>query len=164
MPTVSTENPTNPIPTSLGAELPHLQRYARSLTRNADDADDLVQECCERALAHGRQFRPGTNLRGWLFTILRNAHIDQRRKIARRGHHVPVEDWYYETHQPAPQDHHLQVQHIVRNMDRLRPCDRQVVRMSVFQGLPHDTIAQRLDIAVGTVKSRLSRARQVIAN
>lgn len=149
---------------SLQEEMPHLNRYARSLASGtATEADDLVQVCLERALRYRHQFRPGTDLRCWLFTIMRNAHIDEQRKVTRRGRHIPLEDWHDESHRPANQERYVELQEVQQRLSRLRPCDRQVVRMSVIAGLPHEIIAKRLDVAVGTVKSRLSRARRAIA-
>ena len=144
-------------------ELPHLRRYARSLTRNPADTEDLVQDCLERALSHIDQFEPGTDLRRWLFTILRNIHIDGRRRDSRRGHHVPIEDWHRESHTPAPQYFHLRVKEVEDRIDELRGCDRKIVLLSVFTDMKHEAIAKQMNIAVGTVKSRLSRARRALA-
>lgn len=148
-------------------EIPHLRRYAGALTRNRADMEDLVQDCLERALSRQGQFRPngdpGNDLRRWLFTILRNRHIDQRRKAARQGHHVTIEDWHGETAQPPAQEHVIRLGEIAERMRALRPCDRQIVLLSVFSGLDHDGIARRMRIATGTVKSRLSRARRQLA-
>lgn len=144
-------------------EIPHLRRYAGALTRNRADMEDLVQDCLERALARQQQFRPGTDLRRWLFTILRNLHIDGRRKAARRGHHLPIEDWNGETATPESQYFHYRLGEVEARMRQLRPCDRRVVLLSVLSGLSHDGIAQRMNVATGTVKSRLSRARRALA-
>lgn len=144
-------------------EIPHLRRYAGALTRNRADMEDLVQDCLERALARQEQFRPGTDLRRWLFTILRNLHIDGRRKSARRGHHLPIEDYNGEAATAGAQYFQLRLGEIEQRMRALRPCDRQVVLLSVFSDLSHDGIAQRMHVATGTVKSRLSRARRALA-
>ena len=144
-------------------EIPHLRRYAGALTRNRADMEDLVQDCLERALSRSDQFQPGTDLRRWLFTILRNIHIDGRRKTARRGHHVPIEDWQGETRSPAPQYFSLRLGEVQERMNELRPCDRRIVLLSVLSDMNHDRIARRMNVAVGTVKSRLSRARRALA-
>ena len=67
------------------AEIPHLRRYARYIRREPDHADDLVQECLARAIAKIHTWQPGTNLRAWLFVILRNCHIDEIRRSRRMG-------------------------------------------------------------------------------
>jgi hypothetical protein len=73
--------------------IPWLRRYACALTRDAEQADDLVQDCLERAVDRLRQFQRATNLRAWLFTVLRNIHFAQRCREARRAVHLPLEDW-----------------------------------------------------------------------
>lgn len=145
------------------SELPHLRRYAGALTRDRADMEDLVQDCVERALSRRAQFRPGTDLRRWLFTILRNIHIDGRRKTARRGHHLPFEDWHAETRSPHAPYYYLRLGEVEERLRRLRPCDRRIVLLSVLSGMNHEGIARRMNVAVGTVKSRLSRARRALA-
>ena len=145
------------------AELPHLRRYAMSLTRDSEKADDLVQDCAVRALSRTRQYKDGTHLRRWLFTILRNINIDGHRRTARRGIHVPVEDHANDVKQPASQEDHLELRQVGERIGELRPCDRKILYLSVFTDLAQDQIARRMEIPVGTVKSRLSRARQQLA-
>lgn len=145
------------------SEIPHLRRYAQALTRDAVNADDLVQDCLERAWSRIDQFQTGTELRRWLFTIMRNLHIDDRRRHARRGPHVPVEEWFHEMHRAPSQETYLELRDVERRIGELREGERDVVMLSVFGGLQHEAIAARMDIAVGTVKSRLSRARRVLA-
>lgn len=144
-------------------EIPHLRRYAGALTRDRPEADDLVQDCLERALARSHQFRPGTDLRRWLFTILRNLHIDRRRRDARRGQHLPFEEWRDAAPAGEQQYYWLRLSEVTGRMRRLRPCDRRIVLLSVVAGLGHATIARRMGVATGTVKSRLSRARRALA-
>ncbi|GAB4155937.1 MAG: hypothetical protein Tsb0016_27610 [Sphingomonadales bacterium] len=146
----------------LSEEMPHLRRYARSLVRQPDLADDLVQDCLEKAVTHIDKFTVGTDLRCWLFTIMRNSHIDAMRKQQRRGPHVEIEEWYRETWRPPEQEHYLRVQDVVAAMEKLRPCDQEVVRLVVAEGMLYKDVARRLGVAVGTVKSRLSRARHVL--
>lgn len=147
----------------LEAELPHLRRYALSLTRDSEKADDLVQDCIVRALSRTQQYRDGTHLRRWLFTILRNINIDGHRRIARRGIHVPVEDHANDVKQPPSQEDHMELRQVDEKIGELRPCDRKILYLSVFTDLAQDQIAKRMEIPVGTVKSRLSRARQQLA-
>ena len=148
---------------ALEREVPHLKRYARSLTRDANDADDLTQDCLERAISRIHQFRPGTEMRRWLFTILHRIHIDDRRRAGRQGKSVPIEEWRREMSYPAAQELRLEVGDVERRLSRLRPCDRVTVLLSAFTDLSQETIARRTNVAVGTVKSRLSRARQALA-
>ncbi|HZD26257.1 MAG TPA: sigma-70 family RNA polymerase sigma factor, partial [Alphaproteobacteria bacterium] len=78
-------------PDTLNAEIPHLRRYASALSGDRDQADDLVQDCLVRAISRLDRYEPGTNLRSWLFTIMKNGHIDHIRKQQRRGHEVEVQ-------------------------------------------------------------------------
>jgi RNA polymerase sigma-70 factor, ECF subfamily len=142
------------------AEMPTLYRFARSLTRNSAQADDLVQDCMERAISNIHQFRPGTNLRSWLFTILSNLHKDECRKRTRRGRHLSMDD-YEDFVQVRPrQADHLEVRSLIAAFGKLNPYDREVLILAGVRGMKYETIACRQDVAVGTVKSRLSRARQ----
>ena len=153
----------------LADELPHLRRYAMALARDAQEADDLVQDTVLRAIERAHQFRPGTHLRRWLFTILRNGSIDRVRKVQRRGPEIPVsptgetEPGMPVLSRPAAQEDHLELGDVVRGIGDLEPSQRQVLALSVVDGLGHAEIARRMDIAEGTVKSRLSRARARLA-
>ena len=80
--------------TDLQSEIPLLWRFARSISTSSEAADDLMQTALERALRNRRQYVHGTKLRSWLFAIARNAQLDEFRKVERRGHHVPIEEWY----------------------------------------------------------------------
>jgi RNA polymerase sigma-70 factor, ECF subfamily len=148
----------------LQSEIPHLRRYARSVSGSAETGDDLMQTALERALRNRGQYTSGTELRRWLFTIARNAYLDECRKTERRGYHVPLEEWYQETHYAPAQEKHVELGDVARNIEGLRPEERDVLRLCVFSGLSHDQIASQMGVAVGTVKSRLSRARQSLAS
>src|SRR4029453_4177690 len=84
-------------------QIPALRRYARALVRDKDGADDLVQDCLVRAINAESQWKPGTNIRAWLFTTLHNTWLGDRRKLARRPSLVPIdgEEWRLDT--PANQ-------------------------------------------------------------
>lgn len=144
----------------LETELPHLRRYARFVSGSAETGDDLMQTAFERALRSRDQYACGTELRRWLFTIARNAYLDERRTWERRGRHVPIEEWYEEAQFAPTQDLHLELGDVAREITKLRPEERDVLQLCVFSDLSHDQIADRMGVAVGTVKSRLSRARR----
>ena len=153
---------TGTIRDAVAEQIPALHRYARRLTGTTDRADDLVQDCLERAVAHYEQFQPGSNLRAWLFTILHNVHCDQRRQAARRGVQVPIEDWIQELRSPAPQPGQLEVGDLSRAFDCLSEAHRQVLILAGLEGLSCQEAAKQLQVAVGTVKSRLFRARATL--
>lgn len=142
------------------AQIPALRRYACALTGHVDRADDLVQDCLERAVAHLHQFRPGTNLRAWLFTIMHNVHCDHVRRASRRATELPIEDWHHELCAPPPQAKPLELRDFLRAFVRLPRRHQQVLLLVGLAGLSCEETSKVLDVATGTVKSRLFRARE----
>ena len=140
--------------------IPALRRYARSLVRNRATADDLVQDCLERAVSHWYQRRDG-NVRAWLFTILHNLAINQFRQSATRGRHVPLDEVNEDDFgEAAAQDQRLMYRDVLNKLANL-PKDQQAVLLLVaVEDLSYADAAKVLDIPVGTVMSRLSRARE----
>jgi RNA polymerase sigma-70 factor (ECF subfamily) len=145
-------------------EIPHLRRFARSLTHEADRAEDLVQDCLERAIEKMDQFHPGTDLRSWLFAILKNSFIDKKRALARRGIQVSLEDWSSAASHRPEQPDRLEFRAVLDAMDALRREERDVIDYVVFEGLRYREVSDRLHVAIGTVKSRLARARHSLAD
>lgn len=152
-----------------------LYRTAYRMTGNAMDAEDLVQETYLRAFRSLHQFRPGTNLRAWLFKILTNAYINDYRKRSRRPRSTSldnVEDYYLYAHlidsgiQPAssgPEEEVLSQipdEAVLAALDALPEEFRQVVLLADVEGFSYREIAEILGIPVGTVMSRLHRARR----
>ncbi len=153
---------TRPMPdilTLIEAEIPHLRRFARYLARDIDRGDDLVQECLTRAIAKNNTWTPGTNLRAWLFTILKNCHINDLRR-ARRADEMPDEHPLLTV--PANQDAHIGLLEVRDAYLRLSDEHREVLLLVAIEGLQYDEAAAVLDVPVGTVRSRLSRARQAL--
>jgi RNA polymerase sigma-70 factor, ECF subfamily len=145
--------------TLIEAEIPHLRRFARYLARDTDRGDDLVQECLTRAIAKNDTWTPGTNLRAWLFTILKNCHINDLRR-ARRADEMPEEHPLLTV--PANQDAHIGLLEVRDAYMRLSDEHREVLLLVAIEGLQYDEAAAVLDVPVGTVRSRLSRARQAL--
>jgi RNA polymerase sigma-70 factor (ECF subfamily) len=143
-------------------EIPRLRRYARYLVRDADRADDVVQECLGRALDRVATWQPETNLRAWLFAVLRSCHIDE----VRRARNHPVEDIAgFNGRSPGmPESQELQVTlgDIQDAFLRLRAEHREILLLVVVEGLDDREAAGILGIPVGTVRVRLSRARQAL--
>ena len=153
---------TRPMPdilTLIEAEIPHLRRFARYLARDIDRGDDLVQECLTRAIAKNATWTPGTNLRAWLFTILKNCHINDLRR-ARRADEMPDEHPLLTV--PANQDAHIGLLEVRDAYLRLSDEHREVLLLVAIEGLQYDEAAAVLDVPVGTVRSRLSRARAAL--
>lgn len=144
---------------SLSDSLPDLQRFAASLTGNSADAKDLVQDAAERALRRQSLFEDGTNARAWLFTIMKNIYIDKCRAQARRGHAEPLEN--HEAHLvDAPRQlASLEVQDLQHAMNDLPRSERELVVLAGLKGHEYERLAKQFGVAVGTIKSRLSRIR-----
>lgn len=145
---------------AIEAEIPYMRRYARALTGKADAADDLVQDALERAVARFEQFRPGTNLRAWLFTILRNLKCDQHRRVTRRGSEVPIEDAPDGVSTRATQTDQLHLRDFRRAFARLSESHRQVLALVALEGMNYEQVAGILGVELGTIKSRVFRARE----
>lgn len=140
--------------------LPALRRFALSLTRNEDRADDLVQDSIERALKKSEYFEPGTNLRSWIFTVCRRIFLNQIRKQKTQGIAVEIDDApQAKLSAEASQDMSMACKEMLAAMERLPLRDKVVLLLIVVEGMKYDEAANVLDIPVGTVRSRLSRAR-----
>ena len=140
--------------------IPALRRYARALVRNRATADDLVQDCLERAVSHWGQRREG-DPRPWLFTILHNLALSQFRRSARRGKHIAIDEANEDDFgQDAVQEQKLMYQDVLDKLARLPDDQRAVLLLVAVEDLSYADAARVLDIPVGTVMSRLSRARE----
>jgi RNA polymerase sigma-70 factor, ECF subfamily len=140
--------------------LPKLRRYARSLTHDTVDADDLVQECLARSLGKLHLWKLGTDLRAWLFRILHNEYVNQIRRAARQGTTV---DWneYESTLICAPdQIDHLEIRDLVRALRSLPEEQRTAVLMIGLTNGDYYEVASACKVPVGTMRSRLSRGRK----
>ena len=140
--------------------LPRLRIYALSLTRDRDSADDLVHDTVIKALTGRNSFQPGTNLAAWLFRIQRNEFISGLR---RRRPTVPVDTAIAESlSHPPHQDSGLVMREFMSAFGKLAAAQREALLLAVLEGLPYETIAEHTGVSVGTVKSRISRARDTL--
>lgn len=140
--------------------IPALRRYARALVRNRSDADDLVQDCLERAVSRWSQRRDG-DVRAWLFSILHNLAIDQFRRSAARGRHVAIDETNQDHFgEAAVQEQKLIYRDVLNKLARLPEDQRAVLLLVAVEDLSYADAAAVLKIPVGTVMSRLSRARE----
>lgn len=142
--------------------VPALRRYARALTRNADRADDLVQDCLERAIRKRRLWAPSAPLRAWLFKILLNLYRNDARHQRRRGDHVAIDTLLVEPSVPAPQPGRIALAEMARAIDQLAEEQRQALLLVVLGGSSYEEAAISLGIPTGTLMSRLSRARTAL--
>src|SRR6516165_6201757 len=158
--TTETSNDVQDFHTQLKAILPRLRIYALSLTRDRDAADDLVHDTVIKALTGRHSFQPGTNLAAWLFRIQRNEFISGLR---RQRPSVPVDTAIAESlSHPAHQDSGLIMREFVTAFAKLVPTQREALLLAVLEGLPYEVIAAHTGVSVGTVKSRISRARDTL--
>jgi RNA polymerase sigma-70 factor (ECF subfamily) len=142
--------------------LPQLRAYARFLASKADLADDLVQDTAVRALSAQHQFKPGTNLRAWLFTILRNRHSSHRR--SREQLHTPlaqIPEWSFQV--PAGQMASVEIREVRGALMQLHSTQREALILVAAAGCSYEEAAEICGCAVGTIKSRVNRARAGIA-
>ncbi len=139
--------------------IPTLQRFAHSLTRNPADADDLLQDTMERALARSHQFEAGTSLKAWLFTIMRNRFFSECRRRQRVRDHAGQARPGGEEGVTGGQVVQVECREFARAFAKLGAEERTLLMMATVEELPYDEIAQILDVEVGTVKSRVSRVR-----
>ena len=147
---------------ALLAAVPSLRAFAISLTNNVDRADDLVQDTLLRAIAHIGRFERGTNLNAWLFTILRNLFHSEYRK---RRREVEDPEGSYASHLASPpeQGAKLDLADLRVALTKLPPDQREALLLVGAAGLPYEDVAAIMNCAVGTVKSRVNRARLRLA-
>lgn len=153
--------PSTALHTNIAALLPRLRRFARTVTWNREDADDLVQVAVERAMLRSEQWEVGTRLDSWLFRILKNAWIDEVRVRTRRselflpeeaGEHVG--DGFAEAHQ--------QRMAVQKAISLLSEEHRMVIGLVLVDGMPYKEAAEVLELPIGTLTSRLARARAAL--
>jgi RNA polymerase sigma-70 factor (ECF subfamily) len=156
---MSTLSPADEVRAALGELLPRLRRFARVITRNVPDADDLVQVAVEKALARAAQWRPGSRLDSWMFGIMKNAWIDEIRARRRRERvHAPEEAGAQVGDTSAEaRDIALSVQ---AAMARLPEEQRMAIALVLVEGLTYKDAAETLAIPIGTLTSRLARGRE----
>ncbi len=143
----------------LEQHIPALRRYAYALVRDHDSADDLVQDCLERALSRWYLRRSDGDLWAWLFTILRNHHIYTRRGQKRRGPHVPIDDALSQG-MPADQESGLEARDALAALDQLPEDQKSILLLIGVEDFSYEEAARMLGVPVGTIMSRLSRSRQ----
>ena len=144
------------------AAVPALRRYARALTRDIDRADDLVQDCIERAIRKRSLWQPTGPLQAWLFRMLLNIYRNDLRSRKRRGDHMPIEDMPAEPSTHAPQPGHLALAEVSRALDKISDDQREALLLVVVEGASYVDAAEMLGIPTGTLMSRLGRARAAL--
>jgi RNA polymerase sigma factor (sigma-70 family) len=141
--------------------IPALRRYARALLSDRSAADDLVQDCLERVIGRWHQRRADGDARTWVFTILHNLAMSRLRQNTRRGRHLALEDADEgATARPPTQEDGLRHRDLLEALKTLPDDQRSVLLLVSVEDLSYAETARVLDIPLGTVMSRLSRARE----
>jgi RNA polymerase sigma-70 factor, ECF subfamily len=141
--------------------VPQLHTFARSLCRDGVRADDLVQEALLRAFDNIERFKPGTNLKAWLFTIVRNEHYSQLRRRKFEAHDVST-DQLPEPSVPPDHDGELELRDLNRALAALSPGQRTALILVSASGFSYEEASAICGCAVGTIKSRVARARTAL--
>ena len=140
-------------------QVPRLHRYAQVLTKNTEHVEDLVQDSLERAWRYKKSWQVGTNLRAWLFTIMHNAFVNHIRKLQNAPETVSVDDIEPVSKLPS-QESVLNMEQLMSAIDELQDEQREVMLLVCVENMKYDEVASICNIPVGTVTSRLYRARE----
>ncbi|MHA6692700.1 sigma-70 family RNA polymerase sigma factor [Devosia sp. A449] len=141
------------------SQLAGLRRYALSLTRNEADAEDLVHDALLDAHESRRSFRPDGNLQAWLIGILHNRFIDRKRSAAAMTRRDEAASQLQPTYAPAPQDDSVRLSQVRRAFLELPEEQRAVLHLVAIEELSYQEVAEVLGVPIGTVMSRIARAR-----
>jgi RNA polymerase sigma factor (sigma-70 family) len=153
------QKPVRDVATLIEPHIPALRRYAWALLRDEAAADDLVQDCLERALSRWQLRRRDGNLRAWLFAILHNRFISDRRRDKRRGMPLPLDEGP-EAVSPSDSESGVARRDLLEALALLPEEQRAVVLLIGVEDLSYEDAARALGIPIGTVMSRLSRGRE----
>ncbi len=147
---------------AIAREIPHLRRYARTLLRDADGADDLVQDCLERALRKRHLWRRTGSLRSWLFRIVFTQYLNgsARRARAQRTEGLEAIDRVFAL--PASQEYHAEAVEVLDALFHLEEDQRAAILLVAIEGMSYDEAAHALGIPIGTLRSRLWRGREAL--
>ncbi len=149
--------------TNLIAEIPHLRRFARSLCGDSSLADDLVQDCIERALKKSHLYDATKPLRAWLYAVLRNIHVSNWRSNAKHQYAKNIDDLHEgEGATRADQEDNFSTSLITEALDKLPAQQREVLVLVSLEEVSYKDAAEIIGVPIGTIMSRLSRARSTL--
>jgi RNA polymerase sigma-70 factor (ECF subfamily) len=146
----------------IAREIPHLHRYALTLLRNTDAADDLVQDCLERALRKQQLWQRQGSMRSWLFRMLYNIFLNTRQSRRRERLVVPLETIEPTMTESPRQETYVECRAIAQALDQLPEPQYAAIMLIALGGLAYDEAAWILGVPVGTLRSRLSRGRETL--
>jgi RNA polymerase sigma-70 factor, ECF subfamily len=144
--------------------LPRLRRFSYALTGDADKGDDLVQETCVRALSRLEQWEEGTRLDSWMFRIAQNLWLDQRRSLRVRGETAEIDQAFEVLGEDGRDvvESRLTLKRVAMGMAQLPPEHQVLIALVCVEGLSYKEAAEILEVPIGTVMSRLARARRAL--
>lgn len=146
----------------LSREIPHLRRYARALVKDPVFADDLVQDCLERALRKWRLWTPRGHLRSWLFRMLFRVYLNQKQQARRGAADLALEDSLEPVSNAAPHSLRVEIRETAKALDALPEDQRAAILLVALEDMNYDEAAWILNVPIGTLRSRLSRAREAL--
>src|SRR5262245_2398330 len=146
----------------LAHEIPHLHRYALALLRNPDAADDLVQDCLERALRKRQLWRRQGSIRSWLFRMLYNVFLNTRNTRRREKLVVPLEAIEPTMTESPRQEKYIEYRAIAQALDQLPEPQYAAIMLIALEGCAYNEAAWMLGVPIGTLRSRLSRGRETL--
>ena len=146
--------------TDLSPYIPRLRRYARALTGDKESADDLVQDTLERALRKWVLWRLGSRLDAWLFSIMHNIFVNQIRSAPARQTDISFEDLEFEPAGQGAADENVQLRDLAAALGKLSDEQREILLLVGLEEMSYKEVASVLGLRLGTVMSRLSRARE----
>lgn len=141
-------------------QIPHLRRYARALVGDRVQADDLVQDCLERAWSRIHLWKAGTNIRAWLFTILHNLHLNAARKHRNTPALTPIGGGAADPPVRPTQEDGLEMRSMWNAFSRLADTQRAAILLIALEEMSYEEAAAVLDIPMGTLMSRIHRGRE----
>ncbi|MDH3714429.1 MAG: RNA polymerase sigma factor [Gammaproteobacteria bacterium] len=140
--------------------MPRLRRYAWALKGSRERADDLVQDCLARALSRRHLWIRAKGMRPWLFTIMHNIHVNDVSRDARAPQEMAVDDFDHLADTRVGSEGHQALEEIDQALQRLSPEHREIVLLVGLEQMPYKEASIVLDVPIGTVMSRLARARE----
>jgi len=143
-------------------QLGSLRRYARSLTRDGTDAEDLVHDALVRAYERRGTFRAGSNPRAWLFSIMHNLFIDRMRSRRSEAARIEQAGHLADASMPAPQDHSVRLAEVRQAFLALPDEQRSALHLVAVEGLSYQQAADVIGVPLGTLMSRIGRARAAL--
>jgi RNA polymerase sigma-70 factor, ECF subfamily len=144
--------------------MPHLRRYARALTLNLDAADELVQDCLERGLNKIHLLKDETRLRAWLFTVMLNIFRNQLRRRKNGPRLVEIDEEQIPSSSGPGLDQGAEVKMVLSLLAKLPGDQREVLTLVALEEVSYQQAAEILEVPIGTVMSRLARARERLRN